>query len=47
MHLLIASALGLAAVLLPSAFLTVLRSWWRQQRALRRAICSSEGTSNG
>lgn len=37
MHVLIAPAIGLAAVLLPPAFLTVLRSLWRQQRALRNA----------
>ncbi len=38
MHVLIASAIGLAAVLLPSAGLTVLRGWSHQRRALRAAI---------
>ena len=38
MHVLIASAIGLAAVLLPSAALAVLRGWWHQRRALRTAL---------
>jgi hypothetical protein len=42
MHVLIASAIGLAAVLLPSAALAVLRGWVRQQRALCRATQPSE-----
>lgn len=37
MHVLIASVIGLAAVLLPTAALNVLRGWSRQRRALLRA----------
>jgi hypothetical protein len=35
MHVLIASATGIAAVLLPTAAMNVARGWWRQRRALR------------
>lgn len=45
MHVLIAFAIGLAAALLPSAGLTVLRSWLRQNRALRQMQVETHTTT--
>ncbi len=42
MHVLIASAIGLAAALLPSAAFSVIRSWLRQDRARRGMQCRVE-----